>query len=100
MKLTKDQCFQLMNQEQLRKFNTKKKDGTESAFYWSWNQMRKLSMYKLDKDGFLSGKTNILDRKEEKMMMVPKSAIQINDNEMLIHGKYLSKNRFGIIELD
>jgi hypothetical protein len=81
------------------KYRTRK-DGTERASYWTKNYLRNLSLHKLDKDGNFSGKINILDGHEARMKMVPKSAFQINENEILIHGKTFSKNCFGIIEMD
>jgi hypothetical protein len=78
----------------------KKKSGEDSKRYARRDYLRFLTVLKLDKDGELSDKVELLDRRETKMLVVPRQGKQISDNEVMLFGKSRKYNQFGLINLE
>lgn len=78
----------------------KNRSGKETSRFKRKNYMKNLSIYKLDKNGELSEKTDLLDRKADKIMMVPKNGMQVSENEILMFGKLGRINRFALINIE
>lgn len=59
-----------------------------------------LSLFVLDEDGELSDQSDIINKKDSKVSMVPKTGVQVSDNEILMFGRGKRMNRFSRITLD
>jgi hypothetical protein len=78
----------------------KNKAGEDTKRFSRKDFLSRLSIYKLDKDGNLSEKTDLLNKNETKVMMVPKNGLQISENEVIMFGKSPKANRFALINLE
>ncbi|NCA22695.1 MAG: hypothetical protein EBS86_16375 [Crocinitomicaceae bacterium] len=59
-----------------------------------------MSMYVLDKNGELSERQDLINKKESKVYMVPKGALQVSDNEIIFYGTTTKLNRLAKITIN
>jgi hypothetical protein len=76
-------------------YNTSKK-----KFFLFRDPKDLLSLFVLDKEGELSEKSDIIDKKDSKVYMVPKTGVHIADNEIYMFGRGRRTNRFAKITID
>ena len=78
----------------------KTKSGEETKRPIRREGMGVLSMYVLNKDGELSERQDLINKKESKVYMVPKGALQVSDNEIIFYGTTTKLNRLAKITIN
>ena len=78
----------------------KTKSGEETKRPVRREGMGVLSMYVLNKDGELSERKDLINKKESKVYMVPRGALQVSDSEIIFYGTTTKLNRLAKITIE